>query len=172
MIASCIAVFCCFLLKKMHQPTLRKAFATAAGIFIHFYTFGCTALTSVIFNCVVYLMFLMLPRRSLPLLTFLIGGLLLSSAQLHKQIYYFGLNGLDLAMTLMFGYSRVTSLACCLRDGETVKIARQEKKEPDLKRREIAFAVEEVPSVFSYISYMYCIATPISGPWLEYKDLM
>jgi hypothetical protein len=74
-------------------------------------------------------------------------------------------------MTLMFGYCRVTSLACNIKDGSVVKMTKKGEK-PDLKNREVAFAVEEIPSVFDYLSYMYFCGAPISGPWIEYKDLI
>jgi len=44
-------------------------------------------------------------------------GLGLALSQIHKQVYSFGVNGLDVPMNLMFNYCRVTSLACCIRDG-------------------------------------------------------
>lgn len=52
---------------------------------------------------------------------FVVSGLGLATAQIHKQIYKFGVNGLDVPMNLMFNYCRVTSLACCIRDGYSVK---------------------------------------------------
>jgi hypothetical protein len=75
-------------------------------------------------------------------------------------------------MTMMFGYCRVTSLACCIKDGHTIKQSEKDKSEPNLKTREKAFAVREVPTIFEFTSYMYFCGAPISGPWLEYKDLI
>jgi len=101
---------------------------------------------------------------------FIVGGALLASVQIHKQVFYFGINGLDLPLTMMFGYCRVTSLACCIKDGNTIKMTK--KGEPDLKGREKVFAVDEVPSILDFFSYMYFCGAPISGPFLEYKDLI
>jgi hypothetical protein len=123
-------------------------------------------------NILYYWLMCVTPKKHLPLVMFVIGGVLLASVQIHKQVFYFGINGLDLPMTMMFGYCRVTSLACCIKDGETMKVAEKKKQEPDLKPREKAFAVSEVPTIFEFTSYMYFCGAPISGPWLEYKDLM
>lgn len=41
---------------------------------------------------------------------------------------------------------------------------------PDLKRRELAYAIEEIPSFFDFISYLYFCGAAISGPFYEYKD--
>ena len=75
-------------------------------------------------------------------------------------------------MNLMFNYCRVTSLACCIRDGVTVKEARAkgESVAPDLKKRELAYAIEEIPSFFDFISYLYFCGAAISGPFYEFKD--
>ena len=40
----------------------------------------------------------------------------------------------------------------------------------DLKRREIEYAVEEVPSLFDFLSYLYFCGAAISGPFYEFKD--
>jgi len=75
-------------------------------------------------------------------------------------------------MVLMGAYCKLTSLACCLKDGETLRLARLNNSEPDLKSREIKFAVEELPSVLDFTSYMYFCGSAMSGPWFEFKDLM
>jgi len=74
-------------------------------------------------------------------------------------------------MTLMFSYCKNTSLACNIKDGYTAKKAEADKKEPLLKRREVAFLVKEMPSFYDYMAYMYFCGSAISGPWFEYKDL-
>lgn len=76
-------------------------------------------------------------------------------------------------MNLMFNYCRVTSLACCIRDGQKLQVARTNGLAPEsagLKRREIAYAVDEIPSFFDYFSYLYFCGAAISGPFYEFKD--
>ena len=77
---------------------------------------------------------------------------------------------MDVPMNLMFNFCRVTSLACCLKDGQVLTKARKDGKEPDLKTREIRYAIEEFPSFFDYISYLYFCGAAISGPFYEFKD--
>lgn len=78
----------------------------------------------------------------------------------------------------MGAFCKVTCLACVLKDGDEVKRARARQKkskkkvEPNLKSREVLMAVEETPSLFDFIAYMNFAGASISGPWLEYKDLM
>ena len=58
-----------------------------------------------------------MPRSQSHVAIFIVSGLGLAFAQLHRQIYYYGWNGLDVPMNLMFNFCRVSSLACCIRDG-------------------------------------------------------
>ena len=48
--------------------------------------------------------------------------------------------------------------------------AKKEGKEAVLKPREKAYAIEQVPSFFDFMSYLYFCGAAISGPWYEYKD--
>ena len=73
-------------------------------------------------------------------------------------------------MNMMFNFCRVSSLGCCIRDGETLEKAKKNGTVADLKPREKAYAIEEIPSFFDFISYLYYCGAAISGPWYEYKD--
>lgn len=76
-----------------------------------------------------------------------------------------------MSMTLMFSFSKNTSLACNIKDGEVARKAAKDKKEPLLKGREKLFMVTEMPSFSDYFAYMYFCGSAISGPWFEFKDL-
>jgi D-alanyl-lipoteichoic acid acyltransferase DltB (MBOAT superfamily) len=171
MVASTFALVCCFLLKSHPgSATQRKVFSTLTGLFIHYYVFGIAGLASLATNIVSYAMIRLMPRETQHIGIFIVSGLALALCQIHKQVFNFGENGLDLPMNLMFNYCRVTSLACCIRDGLTMKESREKGIEPDLKRREKVYAVEEIPSFFDFISYLYFCGAAISGPFYEFKD--
>ena len=121
------------------------------------------------------------PSKSQHIGVFAVAGFGLASAQFHKMIYDYGMNGLNLPICMMFNYCRITSLACCIKDGTIIAAARKlkndkERKIPlselnvDLKRYELAYAVEDVPNLFEFLSYIYFCGASISGPWYEYKD--
>lgn len=139
-------------------------------MFIHYYVFGLSGLASLVTNIFSYLVIWLAPSSSQHVVVFVVSGTGLALAQIHKQIYSFGENGLDVPMNLMFNYCRVTSLACCIRDGIKLKEARKKGVEADLKSREKAFAIEEVPSFFDFIAYLYFCGAAISGPFYEFKD--
>ena len=83
--------------------------------------FGISGLASLANNMVSYLTIAILPRSHSHIAVFVVSGLGLALAQAHRQIYFYGYNGLDVPMNLMFNFSRVTSLACCIRDGDIIK---------------------------------------------------
>lgn len=103
---------------------------------------------------------------------FFVSGAGLSIAQIHKQIYSFGVNGLDVPMNLMFNFCRVTALACNIRDGQKVLEARKSGKVANLKSRELKYAIEEIPSFLDFIAYLYFCGAAISGPFYEFKDFI
>jgi hypothetical protein len=57
---------------------MRQAWSTAIGLIITFYTFGCTALVSLLMNLFCYLLFIIAPKEKLPLFIFGLGGLVLA----------------------------------------------------------------------------------------------
>ena len=170
MIASTVALFACLYLKQIQDPTSRKIFSTIAGFTIHVYVFGMGALASVSMNLLCYFLLCTFPQRKQHIPVALIGFITLSLSQIHKQIYLYGVNGLDVPMNLMFNYCRVSSLAFCLRDGAVIKEAKG--KDVDLKSREKVYAVQEVPSLFDFMAYLYYCGAAISGPFYEYKDFV
>ena len=87
------------------------------GLSIQYYVFGRAGLASLITNIIAYGTMCLAPKSNQNVWVFVISGLTLACSQIHKQIYNYGVNGLDVPMNLMFNYCRITSLACCIRDG-------------------------------------------------------
>ena len=174
MLASVVALASCFTLKSLtaYSPRTRKLFSLFSGLLIHYYVFGLSGLASGVTNIFSYLAIVVLPKDTQHLAVFFVSGLGLSLAQIHKQIFHFGVNGLDVPMNLMFNFCRVTALACNIRDGQKVIAARKAGLEPNLKSRELRYAIEEIPSFSDYMSYLYFCGAAISGPFYEFKDFV
>ena len=137
MLASIVAFISCFILKAHPGSSFqRKLFSTVMGVSIQYYVFGIGALASTANNLIAYVALLVAPAKYQHLIIFTVSGLVLALSQIHKQIFNFGVNGLDVPMNLMFNYCRLTSLACCVRDGQAIKEAQAKGEEVDLKRRE------------------------------------
>lgn len=84
-------------------------------------------------NLACYLVILLCPSRSQHIGVFIVAGIGLFGAQFHKIVYDYGMNGLDLAICLMYNYCRITSLACCIKDGTVITEARRFKNDVDKK---------------------------------------
>ena len=181
MIASTFAMVCCLTLKQMKPPKTRRTFSIICGLTINFYVFGCSAAAMLLINLICYLIMLMCPSKKQHIGVFIVAGFGLCSAQFHKIIYDYGMNGLNLPICMMFNYCRITSLACCIKDGTVIAKARHEKGDKtrkipltelnvNLKRYELVYAVEELPSFLDFMAYIYFCGASISGPWYEYRD--
>lgn len=137
-------------------------------MFIQFFTFGLGAFASLGMNLLSYTMMACLPETHSHKAVFVASALTLALAQIHKQVYFPGVNGLDVPMNLMFNFCRVTTLAICASDGLKIK---KMGDACDLKSRERKYAITDGrPSFLDYWSYMYFCGAAISGPWYEFKD--
>jgi D-alanyl-lipoteichoic acid acyltransferase DltB (MBOAT superfamily) len=156
-------------------------FSLAAGLSINFFVFGSSAAAMFAINLACYFMMRVFPSDTQHIGVFVVAGVGLCGAQLHRMIWDYGQNSLDLAICLMYNYCRITSLACCIKDGTMVKRARDKLKDGqrkvplkelgvDLKARELRFALEETPSFVEFLSYIYFCGAAISGPWYEFSD--
>jgi lysophospholipid acyltransferase len=182
MFGATFVVILCLILKEIKDPTMRRAFSLFFGLSINFFVFGSCAFCMLSVNLFVYLMMICCPSKYQHIGVFLIAGLGLAGAQWHKMIYDYGMNGLNLPITMMFNYCRISSLACCIKDGTVISAARKAKGDDvtrkiphselgvDLKRRELKYAQEDVPTLFEFLSYLYFVGSCISGPWFEFGD--
>jgi len=182
MFGSTLIIILCLVFKQISDPTMRRAFSLFCGLSINFFVFGSCAACMLFVNIFVYLLMIMVPLKYQHLGVFLMAGLGLAGAQWHKMIYDYGMNGLNLPITMMFNYCRVSSLACCIKDGAAIMAVRKSKGDDvarkipladlgvDLKKRELAHALEDVPTFFEFLSYLYFVGACISGPWYEYND--
>jgi D-alanyl-lipoteichoic acid acyltransferase DltB (MBOAT superfamily) len=181
MVASTVAFLCCLYLKTLKNAKTRRLFSLCTGLAINFFVFGCSAAAMLVINLLCYLMIRVCPSKTQHIGVFIVAGVGLCGAQFHKLIYDYGMNGLDLAVCLMFNYCRISSLACCIKDGTVIAEARRQKNDSakklslqelgvNLKTRELKYAIEDLPSFIEFLSYIYFCGAAISGPWYEFKD--
>jgi len=96
---------------------------------VNFYVFGSCAAVMLALNIIVFVMMTSCDIKYQHIGVFAIAGLGLFGAQWHKMIYDYGRNGLNLPITMMFNYCRISSLACCIKDGSVIREARVEKND-------------------------------------------
>jgi lysophospholipid acyltransferase len=104
---------------------------------------------------------------------------LLSGAHIHKMIYYDGFWGADVTSVMMLNLCKVSAIAINYRDGG-VERAKRDKELKKSKENwiinvyvgEIEYLVEDLPSFYDYMGYMYYCGCTIAGPFFEYKDFI
>lgn len=121
----------------IRDPLARQVYSTLVGFTVTLCCFGTSSIVSLAMNLFCYLMFRIAPTKNLGTIVFVIQGIVLSTAQIHKQVFYNGKNGLEMTMTLMFSYCKNTSLACNIADGYNITQAKKTDKVANLKPREV-----------------------------------
>jgi lysophospholipid acyltransferase len=125
-----------------------------------------------------YLVLWLFPRDKSHYVVFVVNAVLLGGAHIHKMIYYDGFWGADITSVMMLNLCKVSAIAINYRDGGVEKA----KRDKELKKRkiyyrhhtigEIEYLVDELPSFYDYMGYMYYCGCTIAGPFFEYKDFI
>ncbi|XP_033217343.1 lysophospholipid acyltransferase 2 isoform X2 [Belonocnema kinseyi] len=87
----------------------------------------------------------------------------LSCIHLHRQVYDCGTYSLDITGPLMVITQKVTSLAYSVHDGLT---RREEELTPTQRHQ----AVNKMPTIFEYFSYVFHFQALMAGPIIFYRD--
>ena len=111
-------------------------------------------------------------------MVFVVNAVLLGGAHLHKMVYYYGFWGADVTQVMMMNLCKISSISINYRDGGVPK----DKREVELKSSktisminligERLCLVEELPSFYDYLGYMYYCGGTITGPFFEYNDFI
>ena len=118
MVASTFVLLCNFgLYYHPGTPFQRQLYSTITGLIIHSYVFGMSGLAGLATNLISYLAIVIMPKEYSHVAIFIVSGIGLSLSQIHKQMYNYGVNGLDVPMSLMSNFCKVSSMACCISDG-------------------------------------------------------
>jgi len=117
MLGSIAALITSLGIKQVKDPQNRIRYSLTFGVFIHIFVFGKTTIISFGTVLVSYLLMKFIRGDRQHICVFIFTSIILSSAQLHKMLYYYGRNDLDLAMTLMMMYTRLTSVSINYKDG-------------------------------------------------------
>jgi len=94
------------------------------------------------------------------------------------MIYYDGFWGADVTCVMMLNLCKVSAIAINYRDGGVEKSKREEQLKKSkitsalLFLGEIEYLVEELPSFYDYMGFMYFCGCTIAGPFFEYKDFI
>lgn len=147
------------------KPAAREAFVLIIGLFMVHFAFGMQAIHLVILPTLCCVLIRIIdPKRIQRWVMFVALGYL-SCIHLHRLFYDTGVYALDVTGPLMVMTQKITSLAFNLHDGLT-------KKEKEMKPNQKYYAIEKVPTVLEYYSYLLHFQTLMAGPMVFYRDYM
>eukprot|EP00347_Sterkiella_histriomuscorum_P004536 403360089 len=161
-----LAVLTGWTINCIYNVKLRKGISVFMGCFIQIYMYGKGFYPSMSFVIVSYFTMRYASRKAQHKIIFIVNALLLSLAHLHKMYYYYGFWGAEITNLMMMNLCRITAVSICYKDGAVPEKDREEK----LKTRERVYAIDQCPSFYDYLGYLYYCGGTIAGPFYEYKD--
>eukprot|EP01130_Rhizamoeba_saxonica_P001503 TRINITY_DN11356_c0_g1_i1.p1 TRINITY_DN11356_c0_g1~~TRINITY_DN11356_c0_g1_i1.p1 ORF type:complete len:478 (-),score=103.96 TRINITY_DN11356_c0_g1_i1:24-1457(-) len=146
---------------------LRHAYILVFGLFCVLAVCGIWALVHTLFvSTVAYLLMKYLPRKLVPKSLFFLMFGYLSTYHIYRMLTDYMGWSMDASGPLMVITMKITMLGCNYRDGEK----KEDFHEPALVGGAWSKnAVEELPSVLEYFSYILYFPTILTGPGFHYK---
>ena len=145
---------------------IRHVFSFLLGAFLLQFSLGVQWIHHLITSVVVYLMFLVLPRKTAKTVVPVFVMLYLVFGHLHRQyINYLGYD-LDFTGTQMVLTQKLYMMAYNLYDGEVLA-----KGEDDRAAKKCeAYAIQKLPNPVEYLGYTFCFSNILCGPAYEYAS--
>lgn len=150
---------------RVTKPATRQAFVLVLGLFMGYFAFGMQSLHLAGLPTLCYILIRTLDPKVTQRWVLVVALAYLSCIHLHRLLYDNGVYALDITGPLMVMTQKVTSLAFSLHDGLT-------KSEKEMKPNQKYHAVQKVPSLLEYYSYMLHFQTLMVGPLVFYNDYM
>lgn len=142
--------------------TMRHLYAIVWGVLIQLYMFGAGVLHVLLISGVVYLMMLLLPRKSQARLVMWFVLAYLSGQHIYRMWYDFGGFNLDITTFTMLLVCRLSALAYCYQDGAET---------PDkLTTEQQQWRVTSLPNLLEYTSYVFFCNSAALGVFFEFSD--
>jgi MBOAT, membrane-bound O-acyltransferase family len=166
-----LALFLCYPLGLgMHYlpyGNARHVYSFITGLFLLQFTTGVQYIHQVISTMAVYLLILLLPRKTNIIVIPTLAMLYCVLGHLHRQyINYLGWD-LDFTGAQMVLTQKLHMMAFNLYDGQC--LAGDPAQVPSASKKCAPAALQEIPSLLEYLGYTFCFASVISGPALEFS---
>lgn len=154
--------------KNLNFIIYRHFFGLVFGLFIGIFCFGPQSIHLVGLPLISYFIICTQSPKYVQNLVLPVALIYLSCLHIHRQVFDYGSYGLDITGPLMVITQKVTSLAFSIHDG----MGRDEKELNSNQRR---LAVQNVPSLLEFFSYMLLFPSIMAGPMIffnDYKDFI
>ncbi|KAJ8676449.1 hypothetical protein QAD02_012236, partial [Eretmocerus hayati] len=145
------------------SPTSRHAFGLVIGIFLVYFSFGKQTMHLAGLPALCYLALRTQDPQRVQRVVFAVALLYLSCIHFHRQMYDYGSPTIDITGPLMVITQKVTSLAYSVHDGLS---RRQDELTPSQRHH----AIQKMPTMLEYFSYVFHFQTLMAGPIIFYRD--
>lgn len=143
--------------------TTRHLYALTFGILIGYFCFGTQAVHLVILPALCYLIIHTQSPHRMHGTVLAVALLYLSCLHIYRQIYDYGMYGLDITGPLMVITQKVTSFAFSLHDGLT-------RREEDMTPMQKRHAIKRRPTALEFFSFSLLFPSIMAGPAIFYNN--
>lgn len=146
----------------VHGTNLRHFYAISLGILIQLYMFGTEIVHVFIMSSIVYLMMIVLPRKTQAKYVMFFVLCYLSGQHVVRMIANFGGFELDITTFTMLHICKLSALAFCYKDGaeDPEKLTEEQKK----------WKVIHLPGLLEFASYTFFVNSCALGIFFEFSD--
>ena len=155
-----------FLNYLIHDRAARLLYSLIIGFILHYSIYGIQSLHTIFGTVASYLYVKYFGRKLSPFYLLIASMAHLSLLNIIRMIVDYGGWAIDDISTIyMVIVAKVSSFGFSYADGE--------KDEKDIRSDHLKHTrIEELPSIFEYVSYIFFYPTIIIGPFIEFKDFI
>jgi hypothetical protein len=163
-----LGLFLCYplamIMNALPYGPIRHLFSFLLGAFLMQFTLGVQWIHHLLTSLVVYVMFLVLPRKTNTIAVPAFAMMYLVLGHLHRQYTNYLGYDLDFTGSQMVLTQKLYMMAYNLYDGECLAT----NKDSRAAKKCQAFAVTKLPSLMEFLGYTFCFSSVLAGPATEY----
>jgi hypothetical protein len=153
-----------FIMLMLPYGRVRHLFSFILGAFLLQFTLGVQWIHQLITSLLVYVMFLVLPRKAAMYSVPVVVMIYMTLGHLHRQyINYLGWD-LDFTGAQMVLTQKLYMLAFNLYDGHQLSRGKDDRA----SKKCAQFALNKVPGLLEYLGYTFCFSSVLAGPATEF----
>lgn len=155
-----VAMLLSLALTHIRSPVLRRLYNTSFGLAVTFFNYGVSGFGLIPYNMICYFCLYLTPRRQSALVVGVLTGTILTIVHIHRYLHTDG-QDYSIDTLMMMTFVKQTILAFNYKDGAPgANVTPREKK----------YSIEKIPSLLSYLAYVFSLQSSVIGPSFEYKD--
>lgn len=165
-----LGLFLCYplamIMNALPYGLIRHVFSFILGAFLLQFTLGVQWIHHLISSLVVYMLFLLLPRKTTKIVVPVFCMLYLVFGHLHRQYTNYLGYDLDFTGSQMVLTQKLYMMAYNLYDGELLAKGKEDRAAKKLQ----AYAIFKLPNLIEYLGYTFCFSNLLVGPAYEFAS--